>query len=56
LRVEAAEIAYRDTRDRLAEDMIVGSAETNTCLPISTAEERTQTLAGVPVAYLAGLP
>ena len=35
-RVEVAQIAYRETRNRLAEKMVVGSTGTNTCLPIST--------------------
>ena len=35
--VETAEIAYRDSRGRLAEDM-TGSAKRNACLQICTAE------------------
>ncbi len=37
-RVEVAQIAYRETRNRLAEKRVVGSTGTNTCLPISTTE------------------
>ncbi len=35
---EVAQIAYRETRNRLAEKMVGGSTGTNPFLPISTTE------------------